>query len=155
MKKTNAIRMLDKAKIPYKITEYEVKNTTFTSDEIIGKLGMNGEKVFKTLVTRGDKNGINIFCIPIDCELDLKKSAIVSKNKKIEMILEKELLGITGYVRGGCSPIGMKKQYPTYINETALLYDEIGVSGGAKGCEVIINPEKLCDFIQGEFCDIC
>ena len=109
---------------------------------------MPAETVFKTLVTRGDKNGVNIFCIPVDCELDLKKAASASGNKKIEMIHVRELLGLTGYIRGGCSPIGMKKKYPTYIDETAFLFDEIAVSAGQRGCQIIISPISLISYVK-------
>lgn len=155
MKKTNAVRLLEFEKIKHYVHEYEIdEKAPFSSKEIADKLGLSPERMFKTLVTKGDKTGINIFCVPINCELDLKKSALVSKNKKIEMVQEKDLLNLTGYIRGACSPVGMKKLYPTYIDETAILFDEIGVSGGAKGCEIILNPEDLCGFVKGEFVDI-
>ena len=107
---------------------------------------MDPDQVFKTLVARGDRTGILVFCIPVSCTLDLKKAAAVSGNKKVEMILMKELLSLTGYIRGGCSPIGMKKQYPTFIDETAILFDEIAVSGGARGLQMVLSPEELISY---------
>ena len=115
---------------------------------------MDAEQVFKTLVTRGDKTGILVFCIPVDMELDLKKAASVSKNKKVEMTHMKELLGLTGYIRGGCSPVGMKKEFPTYIDETAMLFDAIAVSGGMRGVQLIVNPDQLLGFVKGEYVDL-
>ncbi len=154
MIKTNTMRLLDSAKISYRTHEYEFDNDNFSTDTIAEQTGMAEDEIFKTLVTKGDKTGINIFCIPINSELDLKKAAIVSKNKKIEMILMKDLLSLTGYMRGCCSPIGMKKKYPTFIDETAILFDEIAISGGAKGLEIIINPEELSNFIDAIFTDL-
>ncbi len=154
MTKTNVMRLLDQAKIVYQAKEYEVDETNYFGVQVAEKFDMSPDEVFKTLVTKGDKNGINVFCIPINCELNLKKAAIVSGNKKIEMLLMKDLLRVTGYIRGGCSPIGMKKKYPTFIDETAILFDQIGVSAGARGCEVILNGEALCAFVKGQLCDL-
>jgi Cys-tRNA(Pro)/Cys-tRNA(Cys) deacylase len=110
--------------------------------------------VFKTLVTRGDKNGFSVFCIPVAEELDLRKAAVVSGNKKIEMIHVKELLGLTGYVRGGCSPIGMKKKFPTVIDETAQLFDEIAVSAGMRGRQIILKPDDLAGYVGAVLADV-
>ncbi len=118
------------------------------------KIGAEHEQVFKTLVARGDTTGVVVFCIPGPFELDLKKAAAVSGNKKVEMIRAKELLPLTGYVRGGCSPIGMKKQYPTWIDETAQLFDRIHVSAGAHGAQVLIAPSALAQLIDAEFAEI-
>ena len=119
------------------------------------QVGMDAEQVFKTLVTRGDKAGHSgILGIPVDMELDLKKAASVSKNKKVEMTHMKELLGLTGYIRGGCSPIGMKKKYPTFIDETCILFDEIAVSAGVRGEQVILNPQDLVQYIEATEADI-
>jgi Cys-tRNA(Pro)/Cys-tRNA(Cys) deacylase len=106
--------------------------------------------VFKTLVTKGDKNKISVFIIPVADELDLKKAAVVSGNKKIEMVHVKELQSLTGYIRGGCSPIGMKKKYDTYIDETCVLFDSISVSAGVRGCQIFINPNDLIDFVSAK-----
>ena len=117
-------------------------------------IGMPQEQVFKTLVARGDRTGIHVFCIPVCCELDLKKAAKVSGNKKIELVAVKELLPLTGYIRGGCSPIGMKKHYPTYLDETCILWTEIAVSAGARGHQIILHPEELVTFINAITTDL-
>ena len=115
---------------------------------------MPPEQVFKTLVTRGERTGIHVFCIPVCCELDLKKAAKAAGDKSIEMVAVKELLGLTGYIRGGCSPVGMKKRYPTHFDETAQLWDEIAVSAGARGHQVILPPDQLVQFINAKYADI-
>lgn len=155
MTKTNAMRLLDAAKIDYRVTEYEFDESDLSGVHAAEVMGMPTEQVFKTLVAKGDKSGPLVFCIPVAQELDLKKAASVSGNKKVEMIHLKELLGLTGYMRGGCSPVGMKKKYPTFIDETAILFDEIGVSAGQRGVQMMLNPEKLAGYVQAEFVDIC
>ena len=115
---------------------------------------MPEEQVFKTLVTRGEKTGIHVFCIPVCFELDLKKAAKAVGDKKIEMIPVKDLLSLTGYIRGGCSPVGMKKKYPTFMDETAQLYDEIAVSAGARGHQMLLNPEELARLVAAKFVDL-
>ena len=117
-------------------------------------LGVEPDRVFKTLVARGDKQGLSVFCIPVAEELDLRKCAAATGDKKIEMIHVKDLLGLTGYVRGGCSPIGMKKKYPTYIDETAQLFDSIYVSAGMRGQQLILAPDALREFVQAEYADL-
>ncbi|PKM72051.1 MAG: Cys-tRNA(Pro) deacylase [Firmicutes bacterium HGW-Firmicutes-16] len=154
MTKTNAMRLLDAAGIIYKTTEYEYDEADLSGTHAAQAIGMPAEQVFKTLVTRGDKNGINVFCIPVCCELDLRKAAAVSGNKKIEMTHVKELLDLTGYIRGGCSPIGMKKQYPSYIDETVELFDEIAVSAGLRGHQIIIAPDNLLSYLKATKVDI-
>lgn len=143
MQKTNAIRMLEKESIPHSIHTYEVDESDLSGITVANKIGAEPEKVFKTLVTRGDRNGINIFCIPVTEELNLKNAAAVSGNKKVEMIKEKELFPLTGYIKGGCSPLGMKKKYPTYIDETAELFDEIYVSAGVRGMQICLRTADL------------
>ena len=143
MQKTNAIRILEKENIPHSIHTYLVDESDLSGITVANKIGVEPERVFKTLVTRGDKEGINIFCIPVTEELNLKKAAAVSGNKKVEMIKEKELFPLTGYVKGGCSPIGMKKKYPTYIDESAQLYDEIYVSAGVRGMQICVSVIHL------------
>jgi Cys-tRNA(Pro)/Cys-tRNA(Cys) deacylase len=128
MPKTNAIRILESKGIPFQTFEYEVDNDDLSGETVAHKINADPDSVFKTLVGRGDKAGLVVFCIPVTAELDLKKAAIASDNKKVEMIKQKELLPLTGYVKGGCSPIGMKKLYPTFIDETAKLFDKIYVS---------------------------
>ena len=148
MTKTNAMRLMEQAGIPIRVLEYEVDESDLSGLHAAEQLGMPPEQVFKTLVARGDRSGVCVFCIPVCCELDLKKAAKISGNKKVEMIHVKELLGLTGYIRGGCSPVGMKKQYPTYIEESAALYDEIGVSAGARGVQMLTDPERLIEYCR-------
>lgn len=147
--KTNVVRILEANNIPHSTITYEVNETDLSGVTVANKIGIDAERVFKTLVTRGDKSGINVFCIPVTEELDLKKAATASGNKRVEMIKEKELLPLTGYIKGGCSPIGMKKKYPTYIDETAQLFDEIYVSAGIRGMQVKISPEDLIKVVDG------
>ena len=154
MNKTNVMRLLETAGIEYTAASYEYDENDLSGVHAAEALGIPPEECFKTLVARGDKNGINVFCIPVAEELDLKKAAIVSKNKKVEMIHVKELLGITGYIRGGCSPIGMKKKFPTFIDETAVLFEKIAVSAGMRGCQVRLNPEELREYVDAVFADI-
>ena len=154
MVKTNALRLLETAGIETEVFEYEVDESDLSGVHVAAVIGADPDSVFKTLVCRGDKNGINVFVIPVGQELDLKKCAVVSKNKRVEMIQVKELLGLTGYIRGGCSPVGMKKKYPTYIDETAIVFDSIYVSAGMRGMQVKLNPESLAEYVGAEFADL-
>lgn len=154
MVKTNAMRLLTAAGIPYQVKEYPVDENDLSGTHVADSIGADYDTVYKTLVLKGDKTGYLVCCIPVDAELDLKKVAKAAKDKKVEMIHMKDLLGLTGYVRGGCSPIGMKKKFPTYIEETAILYDEIAVSAGVRGAQIIINPEKLRDFTDAQFASL-
>jgi Cys-tRNA(Pro)/Cys-tRNA(Cys) deacylase len=152
---TNAMRMLDKAKIKYEAVEYEAEEVGRNFGIMIAEItGIPHEKCFKTLVARGDKNGILVACIPADDEVDLKKLAKISGNKKVEMIHVKELLGLTGYIRGGVSPIGMKKKYPTYINETAQNLDTMAISAGVCGCGLMLSPSDVQSVTDCVFADI-
>ncbi len=144
--KTNAVRLLEAAGIAFELGEYEVDEDDLSGVHAAELIGMPPEQMFKTLVARGDRNGIAVFCIPVAEELDLKRAAAVSGNKSLEMVHVKELLGLTGYIRGGCSPVGMKKRYPTYIDETCILFDRIAVSAGRRGLQLLISPEDLCAF---------
>ena len=152
--KTNAIRLIQQAKLPFREAFYEYDESDLSGTHAAEAVGMPPEQVFKTLVTRGDRTGINVFCIPVCCELDLKKAAKATGDKKIEMVAVKELLSLTGYIRGGCSPIGMKKKYPTFVDETAILWDEIAVSAGARGHQMILNPEQLAEYIGANLMDL-
>ena len=145
---TNAMRLLDAAGIAYRTAEYEYDESDLSGKHAAQQVGLPEEQVFKTLVTRGDKTGLLVFCIPVSDELDLRRAASVSGNKKLEMIHVKELLPLTGYIRGGCSPIGMKKKYPTYIDETSILFDEIAVSAGQRGLQIILSPDDLARFVD-------
>ena len=146
MNKTNVMRLLDAAKISYRAVEYEYDESDLGGEHVAAVTGMNPDQVFKTLVARGEKQGILVFCIPVSCTLDLKKAAHAAGDKKVEMIHMKELLGLTGYIRGGCSPVGMKKKYPTFMDETAELYDEIAISGGARGLQMVLSPMSLMEY---------
>lgn len=152
--KTNAIRLIEKAKLVYREAFYEYDENDLSGLHAAQAISMPPEQVFKTLVARGDRNGINVFCIPVCCELDLKKAAKISGNKKIELIPVKELLPLTGYIRGGCSPIGMKKHYPTFFDETCILWDEIAVSAGERGHQILTAPDSLLNFVQGTSADL-
>ncbi len=147
--------MLDKAKIKYEAVEYEADEVGENFGEKIAEItGIPPEKSFKTLVARGDKTGVMVVCVPVNGEVDLKKLAAVSGNKKTEMIHVKELLGLTGYIRGGVSPIGMKKKYPTYINETAKAFDKIAISGGVCGITLLLPPDDVQRVTDCGFADI-
>lgn len=148
MIKTNAARILDKQGIKYELAEYKVDESDLSATTVASKLGQNIEQIFKTLVLRGDRNGVFICIIPGGEELDLKKAASVSGNKNTEMVPVKEILTLTGYIRGGCSPIGMKKRYPTYIDESCLLYDFIYVSAGMRGLQLKISPSDLIETVS-------
>lgn len=154
MTKTNALRLLTQAGIPYRTASYEYDESDLSGSKAARAIGMPEEQVFKTLVARGDKRGILVFCIPVCCTLDLKKAAKAAGDKKVDMVHQNELLPLTGYIRGGCSPVGMKKAYPTFIDETAQLYDEIAVSAGARGQQVILPPQELIDYAQMDVCDL-
>ena len=148
------MRQLDSAGIEYEMGEYEYDESDLSGVHAAEALGVSEDEVFKTLVTRGDAGLLFVFVIPSGATLDLKKAAQVSGNKKIEMIHVKEIFDLTGYIRGGCSPIGMKKQYPTFIDETAVLFDRIYFSAGKRGVQIILSPEILSDFIGAEFADL-
>lgn len=154
MSKTNAIRILESKGINYSSSEYEVDENALDAISVAKKIGAEPEMVFKTLVTIGDKNGYNVFVIPANCELNLKKAAQISGNKKIEMIKMKDLLPTTGYIRGGCSPIGMKKLFPTFIDETAQLFEGIHISPGVRGTQIKISPTDLKELVNAIFADI-
>lgn len=151
MTKTNVMRLLDAAGIEYSVGEYEVDENDLSGSHAADVMGVDHDTMYKTLVLKGDKNGYLVCCIPVDEELDLKKAAKASGDKKVEMIHMKELLPLTGYVRGGCSPVGMKKKFPTFIEETAVLFDEISVSAGQRGVQVRLNPEKLAGYTGAVF----
>jgi len=147
VQKTNAARLLDAAGISYSLVPYEVDENNLDAGHVAAQLGEPLEQVFKTLVLRGDRNGLFVCVMPGDMEVDLKVAARISGNKSCAMIHVKELLPETGYIRGGCSPIGMKKPLPTFIYESALLYDYIYVSAGIRGLQIRIAPQDLIDFI--------
>ena len=148
--KTNAARLLDAAGIAYTLIPYEVDEEHLDASHVAASLGEDVDRVFKTLVLRGDRNGFFVCVIPGSLEVDLKVAARISGNKSCEMIHVRELLPTTGYIRGGCSPIGMKKAFPTFIHESALLYEHIYVSAGVRGLQICIAPEDLIRFVEAE-----
>ena len=152
--KTNAVRLVQQAKIPCRESFYEFDEKDLSGTHAAEAIGMPPEQVFKTLVARGDKTGPLVFCIPVEENLDLRKAASASGNKRVEMLPLRELTALTGYQRGGCSPIGMKKKFPTCIDETAVLFDTIGVSAGMRGAQILLNPQALADYIGAQFAEL-
>ena len=144
--KTNAARLLEAAGIKFELIPYEYSEDDLSAQSVAAELGEDIDLVFKTLVLRGDRNGIFVCVIPGDFELDLKLAAKISGNKSCEMVHVRELLPFTGYIRGGCSPIGMKKAYPTFIHESALLYDFIYISAGQRGLQLKLDPRDLIEY---------
>lgn len=154
MKKTNAMRELDKSKIEYSYKEYEVDENALGAIAVSMKTGQDITKIFKTLVLLTDKNDMIVACIPGADNIDLKKLAKVAGVKKVEMLEMKKLLPMTGYIRGGCSPIGIKKRHRTFIHESALTKDEIMISAGIRGLQIVIKPEDLIKHVDMEVADI-
>jgi Cys-tRNA(Pro)/Cys-tRNA(Cys) deacylase len=154
MSKTNAIRILESNNIKHTTRSYEVDEDDLSGAAVANKIGVEAETVFKTLVASGDKSGIVVFCIPVTAELNLKKAAAASENKKVEMIKMKDLFTITGYIRGGCSPIGMKKNFPTFIEETGQLLEKIYVSAGTRGTQISLSPKDLKEITNAVFADL-
>lgn len=152
--KTNVMRMLEQAGVAYTPHSYPHGKEAVDGVTVARLLGLEPQRVFKTLVTRGASGGFCVFVIPAEATLDLKKAARAAGEKSVELLHVAELQKITGYVRGGCSPIGMKKQFPTFIDETAQLYDEIGVSAGCRGCQVLLDPMQLTDYVNATLCDL-
>ena len=152
--KTNAMRIVEQAGFPCRDVVYDYDDNDLNGRHIARDIGLPEEQVFKTLVTRGERTGINIFCIPVCCELNLKSAAKAAGDKNIELVPMKDLLNLTGYVRGGCSPIGMKRKYPTFIDETCQLYDEISVSAGEKGHQMLIPYEAIVEIAGADLVDI-
>ena len=151
MVKTNVMRLLDAAHIVYETGTYEVDENDLSGSHAADLKGVDHDRMYNTLVLKGEKKGYLVCCIPVDEELDLKKAARAAGEKKVEMIHVKDMFEITGYIRGGCSPIGMKKHFPTYIEEMAQLYDTIMVSAGQRGVQVTLSPEDLRSYVQGQF----
>jgi Cys-tRNA(Pro)/Cys-tRNA(Cys) deacylase len=152
--KTNAIRILESQGIVHTTADYEYDEEDLNAVTVANSIGVLPETVFKTLVTRNDKNAIIVFIIPGNFELSLKKAATASHSKKIEMIRMKELLPLTGYIRGGCSPIGMKKPFPTFVDETAQLHEKIYISAGIRGMQIGLSPLDLVKVVEGTLADL-
>ena len=154
MTKTNAMRQLEKAGIAYQALSYEVDESDLSGMHIAAQLQEDPNRIFKTLVARGEKHGVCVFCIPVCREVDLKLAAKAAGEKRVELVAVKELLGLTGYIRGGCSPVGMKKKYPTYIEASALDFPQIAVSAGVRGCQLMVEPQRLIAFTNATPCHI-
>lgn len=154
MVKTNAMRLLAAAGIDFETKEYIVDEKDLSGVHVAEQLGQPCEQVFKTLVLKGEKTGFLVCCIPVNEELDLKKAAKAADDKNAEMIPMKDLLAVTGYIRGGCSPIGMKKKFPTYIDETCILFDTIAFSAGVRGAQILINPDDLISYTEAVVCEL-
>ena len=152
--KTNAMRQLDAAKIKYETCTYEVDENDLSGTHIAEQIGLPFEAVFKTIVTKGDKTGYTVFCIPCHKEIDLKRAAAVTGNKKIEPLHVKDLLGVTGYIRGGCSPVGMKKKFPTYFDVSAGNIEKLTVSAGVRGIQLLLASEDIIKFTNATLAEI-
>ncbi len=146
--KTNATRLLTAAGLPFHTKEYEVDESDLSGTHVARQLGLPPEQVFKTLVLKGEKVGYFVCCVPVNSEVDLKKAARAAGDKKAAMIPMKNLKEVTGYIRGGCSPIGMKKQFPTFLDETSILFDEIYLSAGQRGAQIVIAPNVLTEYLH-------
>lgn len=154
IQKTNVARLLDKAKIPYELVPYTVDENNLAADHVAEELGEDINQVFKTLVLHGDRSGHFVCVVPGNTEVDLKKAAKAAGAKKAEMIPMKELLPLTGYIRGGCSPIGMKKPFPTFFHQSALDFEVIFVSAGVRGLQLKINPQDLISYVKATVSDL-
>ena len=152
--KTNAMRMLDTAKVLYEILTYEVKDGKIDGLSVAEKIGKDPERVYKTLVAQGSSKSVYVFVIPVGDELSLKKAAAVAGEKKVELVAVKELQKLTGYVRGGCSPVGMIKKYPTFIHEACIDTSEIVVSGGKVGMQIALEPLRLAEVTSACFSNL-
>lgn len=152
--KTNALRMLDKVKIPYSIKEYEYDEEHLDGRHVASQVDMDPNTIFKTLVLHDHHNEHLVCCVPVLEEIDLKKLAKLAGRKSVEMIHQKDLLSVTGYIRGGCSPVGMKKQFPTYIDESILKVDEVAFSAGKRGYQMIVNVQQILTYLNVEVGDI-
>ena len=152
--KTNALRMLDKVKIPYSIKEYEYDEEHLDGRHVESQVDMDPNAIFKTLVLHDHHNEHLVCCVPVLEEIDLKKLAKLAGRKSVEMIHQKDLLSVTGYIRGGCSPVGMKKQFPTYIDESILKVDEVAFSAGKRGYQMIVNVQQILTYLNVEVGDI-
>lgn len=152
--KTNAVRLLEAAGVPFGTVEYEVDENDLAAQHVANQLGEDINCVFKTLVLRGERTGLFVCVIPGNCEVDIKKAASVAGDKKAEMIAMKELLPLTGYIRGGCSPVGMKKPFPTFFHSTAIDFETIYVRAGMRGLQLRIAPQALIDFVGAAVADV-
>lgn len=152
--KTNAMRLLDIAKIEYEVIKYEVDENDLSGTHIADQVGLPYGMVFKTIVTKGDKTGYCVFCLPCHKEIDFKAAAKASGNKSVEPLHVKDLLSVTGYIRGGCSPVGMKKKFPTYFDSSAALLEKLTVSAGMRGAQLLVNSKNIVEYTEATLCDI-
>ena len=152
--KTNALRILDREAVSYQLREYAVDENDLSAPHVAAAIGLPPDQVFKTLVARGDRTGVLLACIPANSELDLKALAAASGNKKVELAPLKEVLPLTGYIRGGVSPVGTKKPYPVFLDETAGLWDVISVSAGIHSCQILLTPDDLARVVEVRRCAI-
>ena len=152
--KTNATRLLESAGIPFETREYEVDESDLSGAHIAAQLNLPPEQIFKTLVLKGEKNGFFVCCLPVSDELDLKKTAKAFGDKKCDLIPMNDLKELTGYIRGGCSPVGMKKKFPTIFDETVVLFDKIYLSAGIRGVQMVVDPRDLLPFVDAKTADI-
>ncbi|MDO5562740.1 MAG: Cys-tRNA(Pro) deacylase [Synergistaceae bacterium] len=153
-KKTNAVRIMEGANVPFELIEYDIDEEALSAEDAAAKTNIPEEQTFKTLCARGDKTGVLMVCVPAGRELDFKKLASLSGNKSVELVHLKEVNGLTGYIRGGCSPLGTKKKYPVYIDETAILFDFITVNAGHRGLLFKLNPEDLIKVTEAKYGDV-
>lgn len=154
MEKTNAMRLLDKAGIKYETKEYEYDENDLSGLTVAKKIGLDPDMVFKTIAAVGDKTGVILMCVPASFEINLKKAAVASSNKKVEPLHVSDLLKTVGYIRGGCTPIGTKKKFPVFFDESILLFDKITISAGVRGCQLYLSSKELIEFTQATVCDI-
>jgi ybaK/ebsC protein len=152
-KKTNALRILEQHHIFYEIQEYEYDENHLSGEHIVHQVDLDAQNIYKTLVLKGTKDYL-VCCIPVNKEIDLKKLAKATNHKSVEMLHQKDLLPLTGYIRGGCSPIGMKKHFPTYFQEDIMLCEKVAVSAGQRGMQVILKPQDLINIVQGQCVDV-
>ena len=153
--KTNAVRLLEKAGVQFVLHEYPVDENHLEAQHVADELGQDINRVFKTIVLKGERTGHFVCVVPGNSEIDLKKAAHAAGDKKVDLIPVKELLGLTGYIRGGCSPIGMKKPFPTFFHSTALDFEVIFVSAGVRGLQLRIAPQQLIDYVGASVADLC
>ena len=155
IQKTNAMRLLTQAGIAYDLKTYPVDEKDLSGVTVAAEVGLPAGQVYKTLVARGDKTGYLVCIIPVDREIDLKKLAQASGDKRVELIPTKDLLAVTGYIRGGCSPVGMKKKFPTFVESAVLAEPVVAVSAGVRGCQMLLAPTDLVAFTQAKLCEVC
>jgi len=154
MEKTTVIRMLEQQHIPFQVLEYKVNEQDLSATHAAELLGLEADRVFKTIVLEGERSGHLVCVVPGTCEVDLKKAAKAAGDKAVRLLPLRDLEPLTGYIRGGCSPLGMKKKFPTYIDETALMFDSISISAGRRGLQILISPQQLAFLTDATFFDL-